>query len=81
MNSMSYNDETKEFICNSTRNNEKKYTIIYSSKSNEWKCDCDASLYRKYERYESKEDRNALTRSLVCIHIIAAKIYKTMLLE
>jgi hypothetical protein len=78
---MSYNDETKEFICKSTRNDMKNYTVIYSSKANEWKCDCEASLYRKYERFESKEDRNSLTRSLICIHIIAAKIYKTMLLE
>lgn len=77
-NTIEYCPLTKEYKCRSFTNPDKTYLIIYSSASREWKCNCPATIYQRYERYETKEERNKLRNKNDCVHIIACRIYKAV---
>lgn len=77
-NTIEYCYKTKEYKCRSFTNPDKVYLIIYSSASREWKCNCPAITWQRYERYETKEDRNNLRKKNDCVHIIACRIYKAV---
>jgi len=73
-----FNEKTKEFICQSSRFPEKQYNVMYSTKSQEWFCDCEAILYKKYKTYDSPEEKYRLSRKNGCIHILACKVYNAL---
>lgn len=76
--SIVYNPKTKEYICQSSRFPDNQYHIIYSNKSMCWKCDCEASLYKKYRLYETVDERNKFIDRNTCVHVTACKIKKTI---
>jgi hypothetical protein len=77
LDSLSFNEKTGEFTAKSTTN-DKNYTIIYSSKAKEYRCDCPALAYQEYRTFESLNDRNNLRKRFKCIHILACVIYKAL---
>ena len=78
LDTIKFNEDTNEFICKSSSIEGKTYTVMYSTKSQEWFCDCPAILYKPYKTYESPEEKYRKKQSNYCVHILASRIYKTL---
>lgn len=75
LDSMSYNDITKEYTCKSTRN-DNTYVVFYSNSIQEWLCNCQAITWRKNKvREEGQRERD----KGYCIHIISSIIFSLLL--
>lgn len=78
MKTIEFNPSTMEYTCHSSRFADSIYSIIYSHKAFQWKCNCEASNFKKYETYESPEERSKYIDRRDCIHILAVKIKRVL---
>lgn len=78
LNSLKYNEKTKEFIVHSTSIPDKRYIVFYSESSQEWFCECPTILYKSYRTYEDPIERYQKRKKNSCIHIKACMIWKTI---
>ena len=74
LNTLEYDETKNEFTCNSLTQPDKQHTIIYSSKAQDWFCDCKAPLYTPYKTFEDLDKRNKNYIKYGCVHVIAARI-------
>jgi ribosomal protein S24E len=78
LNTIWYDEKTKEFHCKSFSRPDTEYIVIYSHGSKEWVCNCPAKIYQEYKTFESAEDKYRLKRKMECIHIIASRAYQAL---
>lgn len=76
LNDIEFDPRTNEYVCKSYSHPDIKHHVIYSASAKEWKCDCEANVWRKYRTFQSAEDRYLMRDEWRCVHVIAALIHK-----
>lgn len=77
LNTLSQNEETGEFTVKSATS-DRNYSVFYSSKAKEWKCDCIHSIFKKYKVFNSPKERFQERENDYCTHITSCIIFNAL---
>lgn len=75
LNSVTYDEKTKEYYVKSLTSEDKKHIVFYDEAKRQYICDCKAILYENYTRYKDLKERNQKYHRRGCIHVLTTKIW------